>query len=101
MTNASSPGSHERPVTPVERLFTRSPFSLVTMVARIKGAVTETMLRAAVEKVRLRHVNLRFRLSEDENGNPHFTTDGAGEIPIHVVPCESEDQWIDVLNETS
>jgi len=54
-----------------------------------------------VEKVRLRHVNLRFRLSEDENGNPHFTTDGAGEIPIHVVPCESEDQWIDVLNETS
>lgn len=59
------------------------------------------MLRGALQEVRRRHVNLRFRLTDDENGNPHFTTDGAGEIPVHSVPWESEDQWVGLLDETS
>jgi hypothetical protein len=39
--------AYKRLVTPVERFFTRSPFSIVTMVARIRGNVTESMIRAA------------------------------------------------------
>ncbi len=100
MRNASS-AAYERPVTPIERLFTRSPFSVVTMVARIQGLVTESMLRDALDKVCLRHVNLRVRIVDDEHGNPYFTADGAGEIPMHEVPWESEDQWIHVMDETS
>ena len=69
--------THKRQATPMERLFTRSPFSLVTMVARIKGAVTEEVLADAVAKVQLRHTNLRVRLVEDEQHNPWFTTKGA------------------------
>jgi hypothetical protein len=59
------------------------------------------MLRGALDKVCRRHVNLRACLTDDENGNPYFTTHGAGEIPTHVVPRESENRWIDILNETS
>ncbi|MFC2105814.1 hypothetical protein ACFLS0_03600 [Candidatus Bipolaricaulota bacterium] len=55
---------YERPLTPPERLFTRSPFSIVAMLVRIKGAVTEAMLRNAGEKVQQRHSNLRQGLDE-------------------------------------
>lgn len=65
---------HQRQFTPIERLFARSPFSIVTMVARIRGTVTESRLREAVSKVRQRHPNLRVRISEDENGTPRFTS---------------------------
>jgi len=58
-------------------------------------------LRTALEEVRRRHVNLCVRVTDDENGAPYFTTDGAGEIAVQVVPWESEDQWIGLLNETS
>ena len=36
---------YKRQLTPIERFFTRSPFSIVTMVARIRGNVTESMIR--------------------------------------------------------
>ena len=93
--------NYERLITPVERLFTRSPFSLVTMVARVNGLVTEDMLRDALTKVRLRHPNLRIRIVEDEEGNPWFTTQGAEEIPVEVLPRESDEHWLEVLEETS
>jgi NRPS condensation-like uncharacterized protein len=88
---------YKRQVTPIERLFTRSPFSIVTMVARIRGNVTESMIRGAVSKARQRHPNLRVRLVEDESGNPWFTSEGAQEIPVERVPRESDDHWIRVV----
>jgi len=42
--------TYERRITPLERLFRRSPYSIVTMVARIKGNVSESMLVNAVSK---------------------------------------------------
>jgi NRPS condensation-like uncharacterized protein len=91
---------YERKVTPIERLFTRSPFSVVTMVVRIKGSVSEGMLRDAVSKVRQRHPNLRVRIVEDDEGAPWLTTEGAGEIPIEIIPRESDDHWIAVVKES-
>ena len=41
---------YERKVTGAERFFMNSPFSTVTMVARIKGNVTEEMLRMRLTK---------------------------------------------------
>jgi len=54
----------KRKATSVERFFTRSPFSIVTMVARIKGNVTEEMLRNAVGKVQQQHFLLRVWIKE-------------------------------------
>ncbi|MEJ2710780.1 MAG: hypothetical protein P8074_24430, partial [Anaerolineales bacterium] len=51
----------ERPATSAERFFTHSPFSIVTMVARIKGNITEDMLKNAVANVQGRHALLRAR----------------------------------------
>jgi len=92
--------AYKRPLTPIERFFTRSPFSIVTMVARIQGSVTEGMVRDAVSKVRLRHPSLRVRIAEDEAGTPWLTSEGAGEIPVATVPRESDDHWMRVVQES-
>jgi hypothetical protein len=91
---------YERQLTPMERLFTHHPFSIVTMVARIRGDVSEGMVRDAIARVRQRHPNLRVRIAEDENGNPWLTSEGAGEIPVETVPRESGDHWIKVVQES-
>ncbi len=91
---------YQRQTTAMERLFTRSPFSLVTMVARIKGEVTEEALTVAVEKVQQRHTNLRVRLEDDDGHNPWFTSDGAAAISVEVIARESANQWIQVVGET-
>jgi NRPS condensation-like uncharacterized protein len=92
---------YERKVTPIERLFTRSPYSIVTLVARIKGEITENLLKSAVLKVQQRHPNLRVRIKEDSDGEPWFTSEGAREIPVDVVPRASDDHWIQVHQEAS
>jgi NRPS condensation-like uncharacterized protein len=86
----------ERKATPAERFFTRSPFSIVTMVARIKGIVTEAMLRNAVRKVQQQHFLLRARIEDIQNHEQLFTTDGVQEIPIDVVARKSKDDWIEI-----
>ena len=83
----------------MERLFARSPFSLVTIVARIKGALAEGALTAAVEKVQQRHTNLRVRLVDDDRHNPWLTAEWARSIPVEVIPRESAEQWIRVVRE--
>jgi uncharacterized protein GlcG (DUF336 family) len=92
---------YERQVTPVERFFTRSPFSIVTMVARIKGHVSEEMLRQAVGKAQQRHVLLRVRILDDREHGQRFTAEGVQEIPIEIVPRRSGDDWIAIHAEAS
>jgi NRPS condensation-like uncharacterized protein len=84
----------ERKVTSAECFFARAPFTIVTMVARIKGNVSEEMLRNAVGKVQRRHVLLRVRIQYDQDHQPWFTSEGIQEIPIEVVPRGSENDWI-------
>ncbi len=93
--------AYKRQLTPVERFFTRSPFSIVTMVARIRGNVTEGMVRDAVSKARQRHPNLRVRIVEDENRTPWLTSEGAGEISVATVARESDDYWMRVVQQSS
>ena len=92
---------YERKITPLERFFARSPFSIVTMVARIKGNVSESTLRNAVSKVRGRHPNLRVRIVEDDDHAPWFTSEGVKEIPVEIVRRESDDHWIQLVQEAS
>ncbi|MCP4284069.1 MAG: hypothetical protein GY792_06415, partial [Gammaproteobacteria bacterium] len=101
MSNNLAAKKYERKITHLERLFTRSPFSLVTMVARIKGEVSEDRLTQAISKVQLRHTNLRVRIREDQDHVPWFTSEGVGEIPVEIVPREADDHWIKVHQEAS
>jgi hypothetical protein len=86
---------YERKVTAAERFFARSPFAIVTMVLRINGHVSEEMLRRAVSIVQQRHALLRVRIRTDAEHAAWFTSDGVQEIPIEIVPRESEDDWIE------
>ncbi len=90
---------YERRTTPLERMFARAPYSIVTVVARIKGNVSESLLKNAVAKVQQRHPNLRVRIMDDNDHVLWFTSDGVKEIPVKVVPRESDDHWIDVFHE--
>lgn len=92
---------YERKVTPIERFLSRSPFSIVAMVARIKGDVSKSALVQAVSKVRQRHPNLRVRIQDDGNHDLWFTSEGVGEIPVEIVERASDDHWIEVLKQKS
>jgi len=91
---------YQRKITPAESFFLRSPYATVTMVARIKGNISESMLRNAVFKAQQRHPNLRVRIIADDDHNPWFTSEGVGEIPVEIVPRESDDHWIKVVQES-
>jgi hypothetical protein len=99
MSGDSQVNVYERKVTPVESLLSLSPFSIVTMVARIQGRVSKDMLVDAVSKVQQRHPLLRVRIVEDDDHARWFTSEGPEEIPIEIVPRESEDHWIRVSHE--
>ena len=88
--------SYERKVTGAERFFSHAPFSTVTMVARIKGKVTEEMLKSAVEKVQQRHALLRVRIKDNRKGELWFTSEGVQKISIEVFPRKSENDWIKI-----
>lgn len=84
---------YERKVTGAERFFFHSPFSTVTMVARINGNVTSDMLKCAVGKVQQRHALLRVRI-ESRKDELWFTSENVHGIPVTVVPRTSKDDWI-------
>ncbi len=93
--------AYERKATPAERFFTRSPFSIVTMVARIKGSVSGDLLKNAVAKVQQRHALLGVRIKDDDDHAQWFTSEGVQEIPIEIVPRKNEDDWIRIHADAS
>ena len=93
--------AYERKVTAAERFFAHSPFAIVTMVLRIKGYVSEEMLRRAVIRVQQRHALLRVRIQTDADHTSWFTSESVREIPIGIVPRESEDDWIEIHAQVS
>jgi hypothetical protein len=92
---------YQRKVTSAERFFTRSPFSIVTMVARIKGNLTENMLKDAIAKVQKRHALLQVCIKDDENHDQWFTSEKVQGIPVEIVPRKSENDWIKIHAEES
>ena len=92
---------YSRKITPVEMFIGRSPYSIVSVVARIKGEVTEDLLKAAVSKVQSRHTHLRVRIVEDDAGEAWFTSEGVGDIQVEIISREFDDQWISVVQESS
>jgi hypothetical protein len=91
----------ERKVTAMERYLSLSPFSTVTVVARIKGDITVDMLMNAVQKVQRRHANLRVRIKWDDEHDLWFTTEDVKEIPVEIISRESENHWMEIQDEAS
>jgi hypothetical protein len=50
----------------------------LAVVARIRGSVSEGLLRGAIAKVRQLHSHLRVRIVEYEDGDPWFTSGDVG-----------------------
>lgn len=92
---------YERKVTGAEGFYSHSPFSIVTMVARIKGSVSEEMLKNAVAKVQQRHALLRVRIKEETDHTQWFISEGVQDIPTEIVPRKSETDWIKIHLEAS
>ena len=97
-SNSQSSQHYQRKVSPLEQMFLHAPYAIVTMVARIKGNITEDLLRGAVAKVQQRHANLRTRIELDQNGIAWFTTQDVKEIPIDIISRETKDQWMGVVD---
>lgn len=93
--------NYERKITGAELFFLHSPFSIVTMVARIKGTVTEDKLNEAVKKVQARHALLNVRIQEDSQHELWFRSDHVQAIPIEILPRKSENDWITIHAEAS
>lgn len=91
----------KRKATSAERFFSHSPFSIVTVIVRIKGKVTDEKLQNAVAKVQQRHALLRTRIRDDNDHAQWFTSAGAQEIPIEIVPRTSQEDWIEIHAEAS
>ena len=90
-----------RSVTQVERFFFRSPFSIVTLVARIRGNVTEEGLERALGLLQKKHTLLSVRVKQDPDHGLRFISEGVDEIPLQVVPRSSPDDWIKLHAEAS
>ncbi len=89
---------YKRKISAWERMLNWSPYSIVAMVTRIKGNVSEQMVKNAVDKVQQRHTLLRVRIELDEEQTPWFTSEGVQEIPIEVIPRTNDDSWIEVYD---
>ncbi|MFC1947463.1 hypothetical protein ACFLXY_06045 [Chloroflexota bacterium] len=61
---------YRRQITNLERYFSLSPYSLVAVIVRIKGNVSQDMIKTAVSKIQQRHQNLRMRIEMDDNHVP-------------------------------
>ncbi|HKJ28197.1 MAG TPA: condensation domain-containing protein [Anaerolineales bacterium] len=91
----------ERKAAANEQFFAHSPFSIVTMVVRIKGHLTEEMLATAVSKAQQRHALLRARIQINDDHSMTFTTDGAQAIPIQTASRKSDTDWITLYTEAA
>ena len=91
-----------RELTSIEQLFAYSPYSLVGVIARIKGEISEDSVKDAISRVRKKHPVLQCRIVNDGAGSFRFEPEEAGaEILFESVPRHSSQQWIHVLEERS
>jgi len=90
----------ERKLNSFERRFFRSPTQTISIVARVKGYISEEDLKNAITKVRQQHLLVGVRIYMDENDDPWYTNQTVSENPIKVVQRTSDDDWNrELLNE--
>ena len=101
MTQESTDSLSERMITPLEGMFYQAPYAIVCLAARIKGSVSEPMLRDAVDKLQHRHAHLRHKIVLDDEGVPWFRSRDLKPIPIEMAPRKNDQEWIRIIQEQS
>src|SRR5215510_696239 len=87
----------KRKLTGEESIFFRAPEANVSLVAQIKGTVDESKLRMALSSAAKIHPLLRAYCNADENYDVWFIINETQELPLEVVPRNSDDQWRAVI----
>jgi NRPS condensation-like uncharacterized protein len=90
--------SYRREVTGEERRFLFSPNMHTSIVLKLKGSFSEEALGQAVGKMLATYPLFGARLEWNEDGVQWSTTEGAADIPVKLYPRDSDDDWIQVLN---
>ncbi len=91
---------YERKLVSFERRFFRSSTNTISIVARVKGFISEEDLRKALHKVRQQHPLVGVRIYFDENQDAWYTTEKVDENPLKVVQRASENDWYrELLND--
>jgi hypothetical protein len=97
MSSENQSNDSGREISPVELFFSKSPYSVITLLARVRGSITEAALKDALAKLQQAHLPLQFRITEDENSQPWFTTEGTREIPCQIIPRNGPQDWIKIV----
>ena len=90
-----------REISSTELFFSKSPYSVITMLARVKGFISEDQLKDALAKVRQRHAPLRFRIEQDQDHRARFTTNGTSDIAYEIFPRQGSEDWIKIVRDAS
>lgn len=91
----------ERELTTIEHLFAYSPFSIVSLIARIKGEITKEQLTKAISGIQKKHPPLQSRIVNNNSGILLLKTDPTVEIPFKILKRETSHQWMKILEEES
>ncbi len=83
----------ERMLNSFERRFFRAPNQIISLVARVKGLISEEDLRISLDKVRQQHPLLGVRIYLDENNDAWYTTENVPENQLRIVERTSESDW--------
>jgi len=84
-----------RLISPVESIFSLSPFSVVAMIFRIKGHISKEQLNNAINSVEKKHPLLQVKISTDENNEKIYTSDNTELIELKTIQRKNENHWID------
>jgi len=100
MQQATQNKKFERKLNSFERRFFRSPTQTISIVARVKGYISEEELKNALTKVRQQHPLIGVRIYMDENDDPWYTNEKVPENQVKVVQRMSDNDWNrELLNE--
>jgi hypothetical protein len=89
----------ERPVL-AERILLALPANVVT-AARIRGNVDARALETVLDRLRARHALLAVRVAFAGDGGAAYRPDGVPPLPLRILPRESDDAWLRVVEEES
>ncbi len=89
---------YERKVNSLERML-QTPYSVVTLVARIKGNISGEKLKNSILKAQKRHALLRVRIKREKDGEVWFTSEDIKDIPIEIIQRKSDNHWIEIQSD--
>ncbi|TKJ25531.1 MAG: hypothetical protein CEE42_07445 [Promethearchaeota archaeon Loki_b31] len=90
----------KRKLNSFERRFFRAPTSTISIVARVKGFISEEDLRIALNKVRQQHPLVGARIYLDENYDAWYTSENVPVNPFRVIQRKSDKDWYhELLND--